>query len=192
MEPRLVLASASPRRRRLLAWLAVPYATETADVDEEPLPGEEAPALVARLARAKAVAVATRCPDAWVLGCDTVVEIDGTVLGKPADRAEAETMLARLAGREHIVATGVALLAPGGAVRSTDVVLTRVRFRSLDGAAIRSYVASGEADDKAGAYAIQGHGAGLIERIEGSFTNVIGLPLTEVGRALREAGLLGD
>ena len=100
-------------------------------------------------------------------------------------------MLGRLAGREHRVATGFALLAPGGVPRVEDVVVTTVRFRSLDAEAIERYVASGEAADKAGAYAIQGIGAGLIERIEGSFTNVIGLPLVEVGRALGEARLLG-
>ena len=100
-------------------------------------------------------------------------------------------MLARLAGREHRVATGFALTAPGGAVRAAEVVVTRVVFRPLDERAIRAYVASGEPDGKAGGYAIQGLGAGLIERIEGSFTNVIGLPLTEVARVLEEAGLRG-
>ena len=187
---RFVLASASARRRELLAWLGIAYEVDSADVEERPEPGEDARALVRRLAHAKAASVAGRWPGAWVLGCDTVVEIDGALLGKPVDRAEAVAMLGRLAGREHRVATGFALLGPGGVLGSADVVVTRVRFRPIDAGAIAGYVATGEADDKAGSYAIQGRGAGLIERIDGSFTNVIGLPLSEVERALAEAGLL--
>lgn len=188
----LVLASASPRRHLLLGWLGVTYETLPADVDEAPIPGEDATALVGRLAHAKAAAVAARRPRAWVLGCDTVVEVEGALLGKPGDRAEAAAMLARLAGREHRVATGFALARPGGGLSAAEVVVTRVRFRALGARAIAEYVASGEADDKAGAYAVQGLGAGLIERIDGSFTNVIGLPLSEVGRALADAGLTGS
>ena len=188
--PVLVLASASPRRQQLLAWLGVPYHVLPAEVDERPLPHEAAADLVLRLARAKAAAVAVRRPADWVLAADTIVEIDGAMLGKPADTGDAARMLARLAGREHRVATGFALVRPGGAVHSAELVLTQVRFRPLDTRAIERYVASREGDDKAGAYAVQGLGAGLIERIDGSFTNVIGLPLVEVGRALEEAGLL--
>jgi septum formation protein len=187
----LVLASASPRRRELLRWLGIEYVSEPAAVDERPRSGESSSELVRRLGRAKASAVATARPRHWVLGFDTIVEVDGALLGKPADGVEARAMLHQLAAREHRVATGFSLLAPGGHVVSEDVVLTRVRFRPLDARAIADYVASGEAADKAGAYAIQGRGAGLIDRIEGSFTNVIGLPLVEVGRALEEAGLLG-
>jgi nucleoside triphosphate pyrophosphatase len=186
----LVLASASPRRHELLAWLGVAFETVPADVDERAEPGERAEDLVRRLAREKALAVAERRPAAWVLGADTIVELDGLMLGKPTEPSEAEAMLARLGGREHRVATGFALVAPGGIVRVLEVVVTRVRFRRLAAAAIRRYVATREADDKAGAYAIQGVGAGLIERIDGSFTNVIGLPLAEVRSALEEAGLL--
>jgi septum formation protein len=185
----LILASASPRRQQLLAWLGVAYAVEAADVDETPRADEDAPAMVRRLAREKAVTVAARRPEAWVLGFDTIVDLDGALLGKPADDEEAAAMLARLAGRAHRVATGFALVAPGAAVRVLDVVLTRVVFRALDERAIRAYVASREPDGKAGGYAIQGLGAGLIDRIDGSFTNVIGLPLVEVARALAEAGL---
>jgi len=187
----LVLASASPRRHQLLSWLDVDYVIDPAEVDERPRAGETAAALVRRLAGAKAAAVAGRRPTAWILGCDTIVEVDGVLLGKPADGAEAAAMLGRLAGREHRVATGFALLAPGAVPWCEDVVLTTVRFRTLDASVIERYVATGEAADKAGAYAIQGIGAGLIDRIDGSFTNVIGLPLVEVGRALEEAGLLG-
>jgi septum formation protein len=146
---------------------------------------------VTRLARAKARAVSARHPAHWVLGADTVVEVEGLLLGKPADRSEAERMLARLAGREHQVLTGISLLGPRGEPCAEELVVTRVRFRALDGVAIAAYVATGEADDKAGAYAIQGKGAGLIECIAGSFTNVIGLPLGEVGRALAAVGLRG-
>jgi septum formation protein len=126
-----------------------------------------------------------------VLAADTAVTIDDLVLGKPVDRAEAAAMLVRLAGREHRVVTGFALLGPGAALRADGVVESRVRFRPLDPAAIRAYVDTGEPDDKAGAYAIQGRGTGLIASVDGSLTNVMGLPLEEVERALGEAGLLG-
>jgi septum formation protein len=134
--------------------------------------------------------VAARRPADWVLAADTVVDVDGTLLGKPGSPDEAGDMLRRLAGCEHRVVTGFTLLAPGLRVVTEAVVTTRVRFRPLDDVAVATYVESGEPADKAGAYAIQGVGAGLIDRIDGSFTNVIGLPLVEVGRALAEAGLL--
>jgi nucleoside triphosphate pyrophosphatase len=186
----LVLASASPRRRQLLAWLGIPFEVDEAELDETPVPRETATEMVRRLARAKGIAVAARRREAWLLAADTTVELDGTLFGKPTDRDDAARMLRRLAGREHRVATGFALLAPGGAQRTVDVVVTRVTFRPLDAHTIATYVASGEPDGKAGGYAIQGIGAGLIERIEGSFTNVIGLPLVEIAHALEEAGLL--
>jgi len=186
----LVLASVSPRRHQLLRWLGVEYVIEPAEVDERPYPGEAATALVRRLARAKAAAAVLRRPADWVLAADTVVEVDGTLLGKPADGSEASAMLARLAGREHSVFTGFALVAPGGSLRADEVVRTRVRFRALSGAAIAAYVDTGEPVDKAGGYAIQGLGAGLVESLDGSLTNVMGLPLVEVERVLGEAGLL--
>jgi septum formation protein len=186
----LVLASTSPRRRQLLRWLGVSHELDAADIDERPMAHETATAVVSRLAGEKARAVAARRPEAWILAADTLVELDGVLFGKPTDPADAIGMLARLAGQEHRVATGFTLLAPGGAVRTVDCVVTRVRFRPLDRRAIEAYVASGEPDGKAGGYAIQGLGVGLIERIDGSFTNVIGLPLVEVERALAEAGLL--
>ena len=187
----LVLASASPRRQRLIAWLGVPFDVDPASVDESPRAGEVATEMVRRLAHAKGAAVAARRPGDWILAADTTVELDGVLFGKPRDTSDAARMLAQLAGREHRVATGFALLAPGGAVRAADVVLTRVRFRPLDARAVVAYVDTGECEGKAGAYAIQGQGAGLIDRIDGSFTNVIGLPLVETARALAEAGLLG-
>ena len=187
---RLVLASASPRRRELLGWLGVEFVVDPADVDERPLPDESAAQLVRRLAAAKADATAAQRPAAWVLAADTVVEIDGDVLGKPANPADAVTMLARLAGREHRVVTGFVLVAPDGMTRADEVVVSRVCFRPLRPAAIAAYADSGEPLDKAGGYAIQGRGAALVSSIEGSFTNVIGLPLQEVEAALAEAGLL--
>lgn len=186
----LVLASASPRRRELLRWLVAEYELDTALIDERPRPGEPAAVLVARLARAKAEAVAARRRDAWVLGADTIVEIDGEILGKPADAREAGAMLCRLSGCEHRVLTGFTLLSPGGDHRG-GTVESRVLFHPLAARAIDSYVATGEPLDKAGAYAIQGRGAGLVARVDGSLTNVIGLPLGEVGAVLGEAGLLG-
>jgi septum formation protein len=186
----LVLASASPRRRELLRWLVAEYDLDVAEVDESARPGEAAAALVARLAEAKAEAVAARRPEAWVLAADTIVEIDGDVLGKPAGPREAAGMLRRLSGREHRVYTGFTLLGPEGRAGHRGTVESRVRFHDLSSRTIDSYVATGEPLDKAGSYAIQGRGAGLVARVDGSFTNVIGLPLGEVGAALREAGLL--
>jgi septum formation protein len=185
----LVLASASPRRQQLLRWLQIEYAIDPPEVDESVRPGEAGVVLVERLAAAKAAAVAARRPMDWILAADTVVEIDGELLNKPADRPEAAAMLRRLAGREHRVLTGFTLLAPGAVPRAGEVVVTRVHFRPLGPAEVAAYVASGEPDGKAGGYAIQGFGAGLVSRIDGSFTNVIGLPLDEVGQALAEAGL---
>lgn len=187
----LVLASASPRRRELLAWFGIAYDVDVPEVDERARGGEEPTALVRRLARAKAETVAARRAADWVLAADTLVEVDGQILGKPADSPDAARMLGRLAGREHRVVTGFALLAPGGTPAAADEVVTRVCFRPLSRRAIAAYVATGEAEDKAGGYAIQGRGAGLVARIDGSFTNVIGLPLAEVERALDGAGLLG-
>jgi septum formation protein len=186
----LVLASASPRRRELLRWLDVTYEIDPPEVDEAMRTGETPEALVCRLARAKADAIGRRRAGDWILAADTVVAVEGVVLGKPGTEAEAADMLRRLAGREHRVATGFVLLAPSGLPSSAEVVVSRVRFRVLSAATIAAYVATGEPMDKAGGYAIQGRGAGLVEAVEGSFTNVIGLPLAEVRRALAQAGLV--
>jgi septum formation protein len=187
----LVLASSSPRRRELLRWVVREYAIDAPAVDETARVGEPPAAMVARLAREKAAEIARRRPTDWVLAADTIVEIDGAVLGKPSGVGEVRGMLGRLSGREHRVLTGFVLLAPGGAVHAEEVVVTRVRFRRLTPTALATYAVSGEPDDKAGAYAIQGIGAGLVESVDGSYTNVIGLPLVEVERALARANLLG-
>jgi septum formation protein len=187
--PRLVLASASPRRADLLARLGVTPEIRPADVDESPRDGEAAADLVTRLAAAKATAgsAAGDGDDEVVLAADTVVVSDGRMLGKPTDRDDARAMLTALAGRTHEVTTGVAIVREpiGAATRAT----TRVTFRPLTDAEVTWYLATGEPDDKAGAYGLQGGGAALVDRIEGSPTNVIGLPLPETVGLLRDVGL---
>lgn len=171
----LILASASPRRRQLLEMLGLEFRVIVPDVDETRSTGEPPERYVVRVARDKAGAVAAREPDAVVLAADTTVVLDAEVLGKPAGPAEARAMLRALAGRTHRVMTGVAAAAGGRVADALDV--SAVTFRSLDDATIAAYVATGEPLDKAGAYAIQGLGAPLIERVEGDFFGVMGLPL---------------
>lgn len=175
----LVLASASPRRRELLATLGRPFSVQAADLDESRLPGEEPLAYGLRLAQAKALAVAESLGDqaATVLGADTLVVLDGAILGKPADAAEATAMLRRLRGRAHRVLTAVALVdAARGRVR-LGAGHTTVHMRPYTEAELAAYVAGGDPLDKAGAYAIQHAGFSPVARLEGSETNVIGLPL---------------
>jgi septum formation protein len=173
----LVLASGSPRRRALLRRLGRPFRVVVPDVDERALPGEDPARHVRRLALAKARAVARRVPAGLVLGADTVVALDGRILGKPRDARDAVLMLSLLSGRTHEVLTGVALVAGGARRGPTAVVRTRVTMRPLRAGEIRDYVAGGEPLDKAGAYAIQGGARRFVERVEGSRTNVVGLPL---------------
>ncbi len=192
--PRLVLASASPRRRELLANLGLDFEVRPVDLDETPRPGEPAEAYVARLAREKAAAaLALGDPEAaeLVLAADTVVVLDGELLGKPADPAEARSMLARLAGREHVVHTGVELAesdGQGAGRRASAVATSRVEMAPLDEALIRWYVDSGEPLDKAGSYGIQKLGALFVEAVHGNYTNVVGLPLPTVFKLFRELG----
>lgn len=175
MKADLILASASPRRRELLAQIGVRHRVQAADVDETVRSGEAAEDYVLRLARAKAGALPAG--DVPVLGADTSVVVDGRVLGKPADDADARAMLRRLSGREHQVLSAVALC-HGDRVEAR-LSVTRVWFRMADDALIERYVASGEPRDKAGAYGIQGLGGALVTRIDGSYTGVVGLPLAE-------------
>jgi septum formation protein len=175
--PPLVLASASPRRRALLAQAGLePDRVVSADVDESPLSGETPGALALRLACAKLAAA--RAPDAYTLAADTVVSVGRRVLGKPADADEARAFLALLSGRGHRVITAVAVAAPSGATASR-VVETRVKLKRLSEPEIEDYVASGEWEGKAGGYAIQGRAAGFIPSIIGSYGAVVGLPLYE-------------
>lgn len=190
-QTRLVLASASPRRRELLGQLGLDFEVSAADIDETPRQGERAPAYVLRLAREKARAVATRHPGAWVLAADTTVALGEELLGKPRDAAGAREMLGRLSGRTHEVHTGVALAGPtsGHSVEHSRAVCTRVSFRSLSAGEIAWYAGTGEPLDKAGSYAVQGKGGFLVAAVEGSPTNVIGLPLGETLELLARAGV---
>ncbi|HVM20286.1 MAG TPA: Maf family protein [Egibacteraceae bacterium] len=187
-EADLVLASASPRRLDLLRLAGLDPVVAPADVDETVRDGEAPEVYVVRLARAKAEAASGR-PGIVVLGADTTVVLDGHILGKPEDERDAVAMLRRLAGRTHTVSTGVVALGAGD--RREIVVSTAVTFAPLDDAAIRRYVATGEPLDKAGGYGIQGRAAAFVERIDGSYTNVVGLPLAQTLTVLRAAGLRG-
>jgi len=182
-QPPLVLASASPRRRALLEQLGLQLRVDPAHLDENVRAGEEAERYVLRLALEKASAVQSRHPEATVLGADTSVVVDGVVLGKPGSEDEALSMLRKLSGRSHEVMTAVAV-AGVGARRVT----ARVTFTAATDEAMRWYIATGEPLDKAGAYAVQGIGGFLVERIEGSHSAVVGLPLVETLALLREAG----
>jgi septum formation protein len=179
MLPPLVLASSSPRRRELLRELEVGFEIVAPEVDETPLPGEPPWALVTRLARAKARSVSKQFSGRLVLGADTVVALDGELLNKPAHREEARRMLERLSGRVHEVWTGVCL-ARDARVLEIFATVSHVRFRVLSPAEIEAYLDTGEGYDKAGGYAAQGSGRQLIEVIEGSLNNVIGLPTEEL------------
>jgi septum formation protein len=187
LRPRLILGSASPRRLDLLAQVGVvPDAILAPEVDETPARGEAPRACALRLALAKAEAVPAE-PDDLVLAADTVVALGRRMLGKPADAAEAAAFLRLLSGRRHAVLTAVALRR--GPRRWSRAVETAVRFKRLDGPEIDGYLASGEWQGKAGGYAIQGRAAGLIPWISGSYSNVVGLPLTETLALLAAAGL---
>ena len=181
-----MLASGSPRRRELLSGLGLAFAVRAPDIDESLLPGEAPAAHVLRLARGKAEAIAH--PGELVLGADTVVVVNGEVFGKPVDAADARRMLARLAGHEHEVLTGVAVHDPDRGTTVAALESSRVRFAPLDEARIAWYVGTGEPLDRAGAYAIQGLGSLLVEAVTGNYANVVGLPLPLVERLIREAG----
>ncbi|RMH39447.1 MAG: septum formation protein Maf [Deltaproteobacteria bacterium] len=183
----LILASASPRRRELLARAGVAVQVAPADIDECAAAGEDAVSYARRIAAAKADAVAARHPGRWVLAADTVVEVDGDLLGKPADTGEARAMLARLAGRSHRVTTAYRLRGPDGAAHDGHVT-TEVVMRPLSPREIDEYVASGEWRGKAGGYAVQGIAAAIVREVRGSITNVVGLPLAEVVELLSRAG----
>ena len=171
----IVLASGSPRRKPLLEMLRIPCRVIPPDVDEHVLPGEEPGHYVTRLSRAKAEAVVPRAPGEVILAADTTVVLDGTIFEKPTSPANAVEMLSRLQGQTHEVMTAVAVARDGEIAQALDV--SRVTFRPVDRATLEAYVATGEPMDKAGAYAIQGLGAPLIERVEGDFFGVMGLPL---------------
>jgi septum formation protein len=178
LAPRIVLASQSPRRAELIGRLGLAFDTIPADLDERYLEGESPPEHAERLARDKAQAIAGAHPDALVVGSDTIVVVDGDVLGKPRSREQAVEMLTRLAGREHEVCTGIAVVHQGRVESGLERV--RVRFRPLDRRACEEYVATGEPMDKAGAYGIQGFGSALVEGIDGDYFAVMGLPVVHM------------
>ncbi len=198
MKPALILASASPRRHELLRLARISFEVQVADVDETQLAGETAEGMVLRLAEEKARVVAERNPEKFVLAADTTVVLPGdkekrsaeVVLGKPESVEDARRMLGLIQGREHFVFTGVWLVCVQRGVSEGFVVKTGVTMRGLSSEEIADYVATGEPMDKAGAYAAQGVGAMLIESFAGSYTNVVGLPLSEVVLALKRHGVL--
>lgn len=188
--PQIVLASTSPRRRELLASVGIKFAIVPSHIPENILAGETPAAHVLRLSRAKAEEVAHNPEVAgrWFIGSDTIVLRDKNILGKPADAAEATAMLTALSGRSHQVLTGYAVHDRQSGATTADVVTTTVHFRELTATEIAGYIATGEPMDKAGAYAIQGIGAFMVRGIEGSYTNVVGLPLCQVVETLERLG----
>lgn len=183
----LILASSSPRRAQILQSLAIPFDIEPAGIEEHVRDGESVTDAALRIAREKAQEVAPRRPGRWVLAADTLVEIGGAILGKPTDRADARRMIASLAGRRHRVATGLWLVRHGEEGRGM-VEESGVTMAPMSEEEIAWYAASGEPDDKAGAYALQGLGGRFVEAVHGSWTNVMGLPARGVYRLLRDAG----
>lgn len=183
MSKPIILASQSPRRRELLAQIGIEFTVVTADIDETPWPGEDHRAYTLRLADAKARAVLVQHPDSIVIGADTTVEVDGDLLGKPVNAADAARMLRLLRGRAHQVTTGVAVLTSDQTHTAAET--TNVFFSAMTDDDISGYVATGEPMDKAGAYGIQGRAAEWIPRIEGDYNNVVGLPLARLAALLR-------
>jgi septum formation protein len=184
----LIRASRSPRRQDILAQVGLRFTIEPADVDESPIPGLPPREQAMRIAARKAEAVARRLRRGLVLGADTVVVLEGELMGKPADEADARAMLTRLSGRTHVVTTGLALIDVESGARCLDWDDTRVRMRAASREEIAAYVGTGEPMDKAGGYAIQGKGAVLVDGIEGCYYNVVGLPVARVLAMLRELG----
>lgn len=187
--PVLILASNSPRRRDLLQQVGFPFEVDPAGIDESVLPGETPEAYAVRAALDKARVVAARHGSGLVIGADTIVVAGGGILGKPVDRADAERMLGMLSGREHRVITGLAVIDAASRRERSGAAATRVWFRRIDPAELAAYAASGEPLDKAGAYGIQEKGALFIDRIDGCYFNVVGLPLALLGGMLKEFGV---
>jgi septum formation protein len=185
----VILASSSPRRRELLSSLGLQFQVIPAEVQEIPAPHEAAADFAVRVAERKALAVGNEHPDAWVIGADTIVVVGDEILGKPRGRAEAQEMLQRLANSEHVVITGYALVHVGEGKTMKGAEETRVRIHALEDREIEWYLNTGEPFDKAGAYAIQGKGAFMVEWIEGSYTNVVGLPLCQLIGLFKQAGI---
>ena len=184
---RVILASQSPRRRELLSLVGITHEVQPADIDETLLPGEQPKAHAERLARGKAETIAIRESDAVVIGSDTIVVVDGDVLGKPRDEGEAARMLERLSGRAHTVVTAVAVAWRGQTRSAIEEV--GVEFHPLSRTEIDAYIATREPMDKAGAYGIQGFGATIVARVDGDYFAVMGLPIQRLIRVLGELGI---
>lgn len=189
MKPAVILASNSPRRRELLEQLGISFSVDPADVDERVLRGEAPEAYAARVALDKARVAAGRAREGVVIAADTIVVVGDSILGKPADARDAGQMLAALSGREHRVITGLVVMDAASGRTAARTSITQVWFKDLSEREIADYVATGEPLDKAGAYGIQGRGALLVERIEGCFSNVVGLPLSLLVEMLRNFGV---
>jgi len=186
----IILASASPRRTELMALAGIEFSVVPADINEEVLPGEKPSEHVMRLAREKADAVAATTRGRFFIGADTVVVLDERIMGKPVDDAEAYRMLSALSGRSHEVITGFSVFDKVSGIHLTRCVVTEVTFKELSEGEIRAYIATGCPMDKAGAYAMQGGAVHFIRSICGSYTNVIGLPMTELYETLCQLGAL--
>jgi nucleoside triphosphate pyrophosphatase len=186
---RFILASSSPRRRELLASIGIAFDVVPSDVPEERQAGEAPEEYVARLSREKALAVASKHPSQWIIAADTTVLLGDQLLEKPADDADAERMLSLIAGRTHVVYSGVTLQHLDRKYHDTRVAETEVRMLPLSSQDIRWYVGTKEPMDKAGAYAVQGIGSMFIDSVHGSYTNVVGLPLAMLFQMLRKAGV---
>jgi len=184
-EPFIILASNSPRRGELLRQIGLSFVTAPANVDEQVQAGESPESYVVRVALDKARAAAAMAGSGVIIAADTIVVLDDHILGKPADRHDAELMLSLLSGRTHIVITGLAVIDAAAGKTATGTSLTRVWFRDLSQDEITSYIMTGEPLDKAGAYGIQGKGALFVKQIEGCYYNVVGLPLSLLGELLR-------
>jgi septum formation protein len=189
--PVLILASKSPRRRYLLKQAGLDFIVIPSTIDEDKIPVSSPETYVRVLAEAKAQDVSKNHPDCWVIGADTIVLIDGMILGKPGSRDEARHMLKRLSGRTHLVMTGFAVCCFEKERCFSDTIKTDVHFKSLSEAEVEWYSHTEEPFDKAGAYAIQGIGTFLVKRINGSYTNVVGLPVCEVIEFLLKEGIIG-
>ena len=191
MDTNIILASASPRRRELLEQIGLSFQIIPSLVEEKELPGESPDAHVVRLSLEKASEVAARDQTTarWIIGSDTIVLCDNRILGKPTDAIQATSMLRLLSGREHRVLSGFAVIDKESGQQRAEAVSTKVKFRQLTDEEIARYIATGEPMDKAGAYAIQGLGVCFVAGIEGSYTNVVGLPLCRLTLALKELGV---
>jgi septum formation protein len=187
-EPRIILASASPRRAELLSQIGVKFELVPSQIEERPHPDEAPPDYITRIARAKVIAVARQQESGLVIGADTVVVLDGRLLGKPVDDTEARSMLKQLSGRWHAVMTGVALYEVESRHEVADYEKTLVKFAQLSDREIDWYTETGETKDKAGAYGIQGLGGLFVDEIAGNYYNVVGLPIPLVYRLARRLG----